>query len=117
MRALPAAESPVQIVHRHVEAMNKRDIDGFMAELADGVSLISAAGQTLVHGRDAVRGVYAGVFNANPELKTELMDRINVGSWVFDEHLMSGFASGKPLHLVRVYQVVDGRIQSIKIFD
>src|SRR5688572_4727077 len=111
------ADSPVQIVHRHVEAMGRRDIEGFMAECGDDISLINAAGEPLLEGRDAIRTMYTGIFAQSPDLKTELMDRINVGSWVFDEHLVSCFAEGSQLHLVRVYRVEDGRILSIQIYQ
>jgi hypothetical protein len=110
-------DSPVQIVHRHVEAMDRRDIDAFMAECDAGITLINATGHRLLEGHEAVRLMYTGVFDANPALKTELMDRISIGSWVFDEHLMSGFADGSQLHLVRVYRVEGGRIQSIQLFQ
>jgi len=112
-----AADSPVQIVHRHVEAMGRRDIDAFMAECSDEIRLINAAGEPLLDGRDAIRTMYTGIFAQNPDLKTELMDRISVGLWVFDEHLISGFADGSQLHLVRVYRVEAGRIVSIQIYQ
>lgn len=112
-----SGDTPVQIVHRHVEAMGRRDIDGFMAECGESISLINSAGQPLLEGQDAIRTMYAGVFAKNPELKTELMDRINIGNWVIDEHLASGFSDGSQLHLVRIYRVENGRIQSIQIFQ
>jgi hypothetical protein len=61
--------------------------------------------------------VYEGVFAGNPELKVDLMDRINVGVWVIDEHLTTGFADGSQVHAVRVYCVEDGKIQSIQVFQ
>jgi hypothetical protein len=111
------SESPVQIVHRHVEAMSRRDIETFMADLAETARLINRDGQTMLDGSTAVRDMYQGVFAGNPELKVDLMDRINVGVWVIDEHLTTGFADGSQVHAVRVYCVEDGKIQSIQVFQ
>lgn len=71
----------------------------------------------MLEGADAIRAMYAGVFAGNPELKTELMDRINVGNWVIDEHLTTGFADGSQVHVVRIYRIEAGQIQSIQIFQ
>ncbi len=111
------SETPVQIVHRHVEAMSSRNIDAFMADLAESVRLINRDGETMLDGPDALRELYQGVFAANPELKVDLMDRISVGVWVIDEHLTTGFADGSQGHVVRVYRVEDGQIQSIQVFQ
>ena len=111
------SETPVQIVHRHVEAMSRRDIDAFMADLVESVRLINMDGATMLDGAVALRQMYEGVFAANPELKVELMDRISVGVWVIDEHLTTGFADGSQVHVVRVYRVEDGKIQSIQVFQ
>ena len=110
------SETPVQIVHRHVEAMSSQVIDAFMADLSDSVRLINRDGATMLDGSDAVREMYQGVFAGNPELKVDLMDRISVGVWVIDEHLTTGFADGSQVHVVRVYRVEDGKIQSIQVF-
>lgn len=112
----PAAETPVQVVHRHVEAMSRRDIDGFLAECAGTIRLLSPDGMTQLDGRTAFRDTYAGIFESNPDLKVELIDRISVGSWVFDEHLTTGFADGRQVHAVRVYRVEFGKIQAIQVF-
>ena len=111
------ADSPVQIVHRHVEAMSRRDIDAFLADCAETIRLLNPAGETLLDGKDAIRAMYASVFAANSNLKVELMDRISIGQWVIDEHLTTGFADGSQVHVARVYRVDDGLIQSIQVFS
>ena len=111
------SETPVQIVHRHVEAMSGRNIDAFMADLAETVRLISHEGATMLDGSAALREMYQAVFTGNPELKVDLMDRISVGSWVIDEHLTTGFADGSQAHVVRVYRIESGKIQSIQVFQ
>ena len=112
----PSQETPVQVVHRHVEAMARRDLDGFLAECAGTIRLLSPDGMTQLDGRSAFRDQYANIFEGNPELKTELIDRINVGNWVFDEHLTTGFADGRQVHAVRGYRVEFGKIQAIQVF-
>ena len=111
------SESPVQIVPRHVEAMSSRDTDAFMADLADTVRVINRDGAVMLDGTNVVREMYLIVFDGNPELKVDLIDRINVGVWVIDEHLTTGFAGGSQVHAVRVYRVEDGKIQSIQVFQ
>jgi hypothetical protein len=112
----PESETPVQVVHRHVEAMGRRDLDAFLAECAGIVRLLSPEGMTQLDGKSAFRDTYANIFEANPDLKVELIDRMSVGNWVFDEHLASGFADGRQVHAVRVYKVEHGRIQSIQVY-
>ena len=111
------SETPVQIVHRHVEAMSSRDVDGFLADCAETIRLLNPSGETLLEGKPAIRSMYASVFAANPDLKVELMDRISIGNWVIDEHLTTGFADGSLVHVARVYHVADDLIQSIQVFS
>lgn len=111
------SETPVQIVHRHVEAMSSRDIDAFVADLADTARLINRDGATMLEGANALRETYQSVFAGNPELNVDLMDRISVGVWVIDEHLTTGFANGSQVHVVCVYRVENGKIQSIQVLQ
>ena len=111
-----ASETPVQVVHRHVEAQGRRDIAAFMADCAAGIRVLNANGETVLEGLDAFRTMYAGIFSRNLELKTDLIDRISVGPWVIDEQLLTGFADGSQMHIARVYHVEDGKIMSIQVF-
>ena len=112
----PELEAPVQVVNRHVEAMGRRDLEGFLAELAGTVALLGSDGTTQLNGRSAFRDMYASVFESNPGLKVELIDRMSVGQWVFDEQLATGFADGRQVHAIRIYRVEHGRIQSIQVY-
>lgn len=109
-------ETPVRIVNRHVEAMSRRDIEGFMADCSGTIRLLSSDGATQLDGKWAVRETYSGVFDANPDMKVEVIDRISVGDWVFDEHLTTGFTDGRQVHAVRVYRIEAGKIESIQVF-
>ena len=97
--------------------MGQRNIDGFLAECAGTIRLLSPDGMTQLDGRTAFRDMYSGIFESNPQLKVELIDRISVGPWVFDEHLTAGFADGRQVHAVRVYRVEFGKIQAIQVFS
>ncbi len=108
--------APVQVVHRHVEAMGRRDLRALMADCADAIRLLDADGDLVLDGYAAIEELYRTVFEANPALKVELMDRINVGMWVIDEHLVTGFADGSQAHFVRVYRIVGRLIVSIQEF-
>ena len=97
--------------------MGQRDLDAFLAECAGTVRLLSHDGMTMLDGKSAFRDMYANVFDGIPALKLEVVDRMCVGIWVFDEHRMTGFADGRQVHAIRVYRVEHGRIQSIQVFQ
>ena len=107
-------ETTVQLVQRQLEAYNARDIDAFLACYAPEVRVEDLDGDRLLDGHDAVASHYRALLADNPRLRTSLLDRISVGRYVIDEELVAGRADGRTLHVVAVYRVVDGLIDSVR---
>jgi len=69
-------------------------------------------------GDDQIGSVYGGLFENSPSLHAEIRNRIDVGSVVIDEEVVTGFVlPGMPteLHAAVVYHVANGLIQGAQL--
>jgi uncharacterized protein (TIGR02246 family) len=106
------------VIDRQVAAYNRRDIQGFVACYAPDAKVMQPDGSTLASGRDQIGSVYGGLFENSPSLHAEIRNRIDVGSVVIDEEVVTGFVlPGMPaeLHAAVVYHVANGLIQGAQL--
>jgi uncharacterized protein (TIGR02246 family) len=106
------------VIDRQVAAYNRRDIQGFVACYAPDAKVMQPDGSTLASGRDQICSVYGGLFENSPNLRTEIRNRIEVGSVVIDEEFVTGFVlPGRraELHAAVVYHVANGLIQGAQL--
>ena len=106
---------PVQIVQQHLEALNAHDLGVFCALCDREIRVEDADGTLLLNGIAEFRAWYSSHFADNPELKSDLLDRISLGDWVIDENLVTGFADGSQLHVVITMRVAHGLIQLMRV--
>jgi hypothetical protein len=71
---------PADAGERQLEAYNAHDADALGACSAEGVIVEDAVGEVLLRGRADLRESAAGVFTANPGLRSEVLTRIRVGT-------------------------------------
>ncbi len=112
-RAAPSSD-PTEVVKRHVEAFNRRDVDGFMETLAPGVIFWEYPADTVFAGAPRVRAHYTELFGDEDatELHAEVRERIVKERFVIDEERVTGLP-GEDEHVsVIIYEVVDGKIRN-----
>jgi len=91
----PSAElskrTPEEIFAHHVEALGAEDPDATALDYADRAYLITQDG--VMHGKDAIRGFFAAVFQALPQaqwsVKTTYVENILFLEWTADSRLGS----------------------------
>ena len=108
-----------ELVDRQIAAFNHRDLDAFVACYSADARIAQPDSSLLASGHLEIRTVYGELFRQSPELNAEIRARIEVGSFVIDEELLTGFVMvGMPpqLHAAAAYRVADGLIQSVQLF-
>lgn len=108
------SQSPREVVQDQLEAYNNKDINAFMNVFSSDIELWTL-GDTIpsVKGFDAVKNVYADLFQKSPNLHSEVINRTIIGNKVIDYEIISGRSGskkGKPLYLIMIYEVRDGKI-------
>lgn len=78
----------------HALAENKRDLERLLATLADDcVYEVVPTGQTF-RGKDGVRGFYRGLWEGIPDVKLDLLSRIDADDCVVEQSEVHGTMSG-----------------------
>ena len=104
--------TPEAVVEAQLQAYNARDIDAFMATMHPEVELFAIGDPTpRASGAEAVRKVYAALFEKSPDLHSELVHRAVIGNRIVDHERITGRQGGEVLELVMVYEVEDGGIR------
>ena len=109
--AREAERSPEATIRAHIAAYNARDMEAFVALLADSVELYEHPAKLLAKGIPQVRERYAVRFT-DPNLHAEILQRTVMGSVVVDhERITRTFPEGTGTsEAVAIYEVVGGRI-------
>ena len=106
------ATTPEAVVEAQLRAYNARDIEAFMATMHPDVELFAIGDPTpRASGAEAVREVYAGLFEKSPGLHSELVHRAVIGNRIVDHERITGRQGGEVLELVMVYEVEEGGIR------
>lgn len=111
---LPTADTE-PIVQELLQAFNQRDIDGFMEFIAKDVILYEPLNKPVATGKNVLRSRYTEIFENNPDLHLEVVNRIVIGNKVLDEGLMT--LNGNKIQTVTLYEVEDGEISKITIIQ
>lgn len=73
---------PVELVRKQIEALNRRDVDGVMSEVAEDAVLEGRGIGDFFEGRAAVRGFLEDWFRTFEELHFELEEVSHLGGGV-----------------------------------
>ena len=109
-----APPNPADVVQGQLDAYNARDLEAFLAFYAEDVLVARHPGEEVIaQGREAMRTIYAGLFEDSPELHCALLERTVSGSMVIDHELVTGIRGGEPVRAVAIYEVADGLIRKV----
>jgi hypothetical protein len=112
---IPDQASPEQLAQRQLIAYNERNLDAFVACYGSDVEVRSLGSETLLfRRREVLRERYGAMFAASPDLHCELVQRIVMGRFVFDEERVTGRSNANDvLRVVASYEIIDGLIGKV----
>lgn len=103
------------LAQKQLEAYNAKDIEQFAACYAPDVEVRRQGDQDLIlKGRAALHEHYAKMFANSPALSCELVNRIVMGRFVFDEERVSGRSGSSDVaRVVAIYEIVGEHIGKV----
>jgi hypothetical protein len=124
------SQENVEVVERVVEAINRRDIEGYLGCCTEDIQLITPTAEVggTYDGPDGIRRFFADVADAGPDFKLAIERLQAVGAdrvLAFTRMTVTGRASGIPagweagnvdVELGTVYDFVDGKIKRTCVF-
>ena len=99
------------IVQRNLDAYNARDIDAFMKDYADDITLYAYPNTLQTEGKEVMRKGYKDWFGRVPDLRAFIKKRIVIGNKVIDEEQVT--ANGQIFNAVAIYEVENGKISKV----
>jgi uncharacterized protein (TIGR02246 family) len=107
-------KTPENTVQDQVDAYNARDLEAFLDTYAEDAVLSELpGGREIASGREAMRPVYASLFEKTPDLHAGIENRIVQGNFVVDHEAVTGFPGHDVHRAVAIYHVRDGRIDRV----
>jgi hypothetical protein len=104
---------PAAFAQRQLDAYNARDLERFVAEYTEDVTVHRLPGtEPILQGRQNLAEHYAkNRFNL-PELHAKLMNRMVFGNKVIDQEYVTG-VPGAPLEVAAIYEVTPQGISKV----
>ncbi len=104
--------SPEEVVQKQLEAYNNRDIDGFMSVIDQKITMYDfSSGEITLQGYEACKKVYQALFEASPNLHSQILTRTVFENKVIDHEYITGRkGSTTPIELVLIYEVNNEKI-------
>jgi hypothetical protein len=107
---------PVDAVQRQLDAYNDRDLERFVAEYSDAIQVFRPPSkEPAISGKAALAAYYAANRFNLPGLRADLVNRIVLGNRVIDHERIWGVRD-EPFEVAAVYEVADGKIQTVWFF-
>ncbi|KIY99579.1 hypothetical protein MNEG_8383 [Monoraphidium neglectum] len=108
------SDEAVNVVQRQLEAYNARDLEAFMAVMADDVvALDTETGAVIASSSAELRPRYAKRFET--PVHCELIGRLACGDTVVDRERITGLPGGAAADCMAVYTVKGGKIQRMQL--
>lgn len=108
-------KGPEEIVQAQVDAYNARDIEAFVLCHHEEVELYQLGDKTpFAQGRLALRQRYSDLFDASPNLHSEVITRISHDHVVIDKERIIGRKGRAPFEMIAVYEIQDGKIKTAR---
>jgi ketosteroid isomerase-like protein len=118
-------EENVDVVKRVIAAVNERDIDGYLACCTEDIQLRTpwTAIEGVYKGQDAIRRFFVDLSDTSPDFRLTIerleavgADRVLAFMLVSATGRASGIPASTDAPTANVYDIVDGKINRIRIF-
>jgi ketosteroid isomerase-like protein len=114
----------VELAYRAIDAMNRRDIDAFLALLDPDVEfysrIVELEGGGPYQGHDGIRSWWESLFSISPDFRTEIEDVRDAGDTTVTRVRQSGHGVGSdaPMEQMQwfVAQSRNGRVIRVQVF-
>jgi hypothetical protein len=97
-------------VQQQLDAYNAHNVEDFLACYGDDVVVRHGDGRVLMADKDAMRAAYTELFVQQPDIRAEVANRLEAGSWVVDEEVVA--AAGREIRALVAYELSDGLIRT-----
>lgn len=104
---------PVQVVQQFIDAFNARDVDQVVGCFGADAVMQAEPGTVFAQGEEAIRAHFGRFLPQSPDVHSEILARIHVGSWVVQEEHVTGLVLEEPVpefSIPSAYRVEDGKI-------
>ncbi|KAI8472591.1 MAG: hypothetical protein J3K34DRAFT_413574 [Monoraphidium minutum] len=109
MASASLSDEAMGVVQRQLEAYNARDLEAFMAVMADDVVALDAeTGAVIATGAAELRPRYVERFKT--PVYSELLSRVMCGATVVDRERISGLPGGEVRDCLAIYTIRGGKI-------
>jgi len=107
--------TPAEVIDLQIQAYNERDVVTFCSFYASDAHVTRLNdGAEVCGGHESIRTLYARLFKKSPDLRCEVISRIELGCFVVDHERVTGIGD-KTSEGVVIYEVRDQRIQMVRI--
>jgi hypothetical protein len=103
----------VAVVQAQLEAYNLQDLDAHVACFADDIVVADLNGAANLHGIDAYRARYEGVFAQFPHNRAEIVARLACGNVVVDHERVWRTPDATPFEVLAIYTLRAGKIARV----
>jgi hypothetical protein len=97
-------------VQQQVDAYNAHHVEAFLACYGDDAVVRHGDGRVLMPDKDAMRAAYTDLFRQHPDLRADVVNRLEVGSWVVDQEVVA--VAGDEMHALVAYELSEGLIRT-----
>ncbi len=104
---------PVEVVADFIDAFNARDVDRVVECFSADAVIQNDDCIVQAQGEEALRAHFGWFLPQSPNVLSEVLGRIHVGSWVVQEEHVTGLVLDAPVpefHIVSAYKVEEGKI-------
>jgi hypothetical protein len=106
-------KSTEQVVQIQLEAYNHHDLELFLSVYSPYVTVYDHPCEPIMSGLDEMREHYARLFEQNPDMRAELIQRISMGPYVIDHERITGQGDRGPFETIAIYEVREGLIHQV----
>ena len=111
-------DTPEMLAQRQLNAYNAGDIEAFLEPYADSVKIFRIpATEPYLVGKEAMRPGYASMFERNPTLHCNLVNRMVVDDTVVDQEQITTAESDRVYNAIAIYRMANGKIVEVHFFN
>jgi hypothetical protein len=109
--------TPEAVVQENLDFYNQRHLSGFMSSFSDDIALYTfGKTEAIASGKVAIEKLYGQLFEDSPNLHSTILHRAVLGNKVIDhESIIGRKNSDKPIELVMIYEVKEGKIVKMTV--
>jgi hypothetical protein len=111
------SESPLATLRAAIKAIESNDLDAIMSLIDETCTISREKDIVVADGHEAIRDFYARAFENYSKLKVEIREHFEVGTVLMVHEVNTTEGGDSPVHSTWAYQVRDGKIMLMHMFD